>query len=204
MAKIKIGCGWYVLAILGAGGWAANKWAPNHVAAAKKAAWAKVPTPKMPELPFLHRGTPSPAPTPQLATPAPTPQSATPSPAPTAEPAAPLPQTTPEPIVEGSGTVSTEDTHPGAGKIAALGQAVRIRCALLGSGNETLGGSSDFLFMVGSGEVAPGLDKAVMGMKAGGKRRATIPADLLKGPLPPGVEASEGSLHCEIELTEVL
>ena len=204
MAKIKIGCGWYVLAALGGLTWAANKWAPNHVAGAKRAVWAKVPKPHLPELPFLHKGTPSPAPTPQLATPAPTSQSATPSPAPTEEPAAPLPQATPEPIAEGSGSVSTEEVRAGTGRTAALGQAVRIRCALLGSGGETLGGSSDFLFMVGSGEVAPGLDKAVMGMKAGGKRRATIPAALLKGPLPSGVEVSGESLRCEIELTEVL
>lgn len=204
MAKIKIGCGWYVLAALGGLTWAANKWAPNHVAAARRAVWARVPKPHLPELPFLRKASPSPVPTPQLATPAPAPESATPSPAPTAEPASTIPRATPEPIVEGSGSVSTEDTHLGAGKTAALGQAVRIRCSLLGSGNETLGGSSDFLFMVGSGEVAPGLDKAVMGMKAGGKRRATIPAELLKGPLPPGVEAQDGSLRCEIELTEVL
>jgi hypothetical protein len=202
MAKIKIGCGWYVLAILGAGTWAANKWAPNHIARAKAAAWAKVP--KMP----WQRGasaTPSPAPTPQLATPAP--ESTTPSPSP--EPTAALlaPETTPEPTPDtsvSSDTVTTEDLRMGAGKKVALGNTVRIRCAKLGDGGENLGGSSDFLFMVGADEVAPGLDQAVLGMKSGGKRRTRIPAELTKGTLPSGVEVGEGTLSCEIELAEVL
>ncbi len=200
MAKIKIGCGWYVLAVLGVGIWAANKWAPNHVARAKAAAWAKVP--KMP----WQRGAsqaPSPAPTPQLATPAP--ESATPSPEPTAAPLTPQtsPDPTPEPTVS-SGTVKTDDVRVGAGKSVALGSTVRIRCAKLGDGGENLGGSSDFLFMVGADEVAPGLDKAVLGMKSGGKRRVTIPAELSKGVLPSGVEAGDAALSCEIELAEVL
>ena len=92
----------------------------------------------------------------------------------------------------------------GAGREAKLGQTVRIRCARLGDGGETLGGSSDFLFMIGADEVAPGLDKAVLGMKSGGKRKANIPAEAAKGLLPPGVEAEDGPLVCEIELAEVL
>ena len=175
----------------------------------------RFPKPHLPELPFLRRAAPTPlaTPTPESATPSPTPSPGSPSPVPaTAEPrrvSSPAPRSTPAAAGDAfagpdSGAVATEDVRTGSGKVAAIGQAVRIRCSLLGSGGETLGGSSDFLFMVGADEVAPGLDKAVLGMKAGGKRRATIPAALLQGPLPSGVEATEGSLRCEIELTEVL
>ncbi|MGC4042540.1 MAG: FKBP-type peptidyl-prolyl cis-trans isomerase [Armatimonas sp.] len=204
MAKVKIGCGWYVLAVLGVSIWAANKWAPNHVAKAKAAIVAKLP-----KMPWSRSASPSPVPTPQLATPAPTPENATPSPEPTSEPTPPPSQETPAPLPDSAGgdteaNVTTEDVRVGGGKEAKLGQTVRIRCARLGDGGESLGGSSDFLFMLGADEVAPGLDKAVLGMKSGGKRKATIPADAAKGLLPPGVDAEGGSLSIEIELAEVL
>jgi hypothetical protein len=205
MAKVRIGCGWYVLATLGVGWWAASKWAPNHLARAKAAVAAKAPKVA---LPWSKAATPSPAPTPQLATPAPTPPGLESTPEPTPE-VLPSPQESP-PLADvggagdGAGKVSFEDLRPGTGRAARVGQSVRIRCALLGSANESLGGSSDFLFMVGAGEVARGLDDAVAGMKVGGKRRATIPAVLAKGALPPGLEPGTGELRCEIELAEVL
>lgn len=209
MAKVKIGCGWYVLAVLGVSIWAANKWAPNHIARAKAAIAAKMP--KMPAMPWSRSASPSPAPTPQLATPAPTaptPESATPSPEPTLEPTAPPSEEPDTPPTDTGGdmsaNVTTEDVRVGSGREAKIGQTVRIRCALLGSGGETLGGSSDFLFMLGADEVASGLDKAVLGMKSGGKRKANIPAEAAKGLLPPGVDAEGGPLAIEIELAEVL
>lgn len=130
-----------------------------------------------------------------------------PSPAPTAIETDPSPEPAPSiapPLPTPGGLTQTEDIKPGAGREAALGQTVRVRCIRLGSGGENLGGSSDFVFMLGAEEVAPGLERAVLGMMAGGKRRTTIPKGDLDGLLPPGIEVEGEGLSCEIELTEVL
>lgn len=42
-----------------------------------------------------------------------------------------------------------------------------------------------FRFRVGNEEVAPGLDRGVLGMRVGGRRRLVIPPDLLDPALPP-------------------
>jgi FKBP-type peptidyl-prolyl cis-trans isomerase FkpA len=53
-------------------------------------------------------------------------------------------------------------------------------------------GNKPFRFKVGGGEVIQGWDQGVVGMKVGGKRRLTIPADLAYGSsgaggvIPPG------------------
>lgn len=58
-------------------------------------------------------------------------------------------------------------------------------------------------FQIGSGELIPGFDKGIIGMKVGGKRRLIIPPDLAYGkdgygPIPPNT-----TLIFEIDLVEI-
>jgi hypothetical protein len=59
-------------------------------------------------------------------------------------------------------------------------------------------------FVVGRGNVLPGLDKGVVGMKVGGKRRLVIPPGLAYGKRGvAGVVPSGAELTYEVELLEV-
>jgi FKBP-type peptidyl-prolyl cis-trans isomerase FkpA len=65
-------------------------------------------------------------------------------------------------------------------------------------------GGQPFRFTVGAGEVIKGWDQGILGMKVGGRRRLTIPADLgygdigAGGAIPPGA-----SLVFDIELVAI-
>ncbi len=64
--------------------------------------------------------------------------------------------------------------------------------------------NNPYAFMVGGGQVIPGFDEAVIGMRAGGKRQVTIPSHLAYGKLGAGrLVPPNATLHYEIELLEV-
>lgn len=61
-----------------------------------------------------------------------------------------------------------------------------------------------FSFTLGAGEVIPGWDQGVAGMKAGGKRKLTIPSSLGYGAQGiPGAIPGDATLIFEVELLKV-
>ena len=58
-----------------------------------------------------------------------------------------------------------------------------------------------FEFALGAGEVIPGWDQGLVGIKPGGKRKLTIPPDLAYGPIGArGIIPPNATLVFEIEL----
>ncbi len=82
-----------------------------------------------------------------------------------------------------------EDIEEGTGDPAGAGQEVRIAyVGWLTDGTEFDRG--EFGFVLGSGQVVPGFDQGVTGMRVGGVRRIIIPPELGygsrgSGPVPP-------------------
>jgi hypothetical protein len=196
MAKVRVGCGWYVLLGLGAV-WAVVHFVPAVNAPVERAVSAA--RRRLPPLPFL-RPTVSPAP---VATPAPQPTSR-PEPAESPLPdASPVPDESPSPTPSETesapgGALQTDDRAVGTGREAEIGCTARIRYSADG------GLPVEFLFMIGADEVATGLDAGIRGMKVGGRRRLTIPAEQARGLLPGGTGSGQRPLICDLTLIEVL
>jgi len=65
-------------------------------------------------------------------------------------------------------------------------------------------GSSGFTFTLGAGQVIPGWDQGIVGMKVGGKRQLVIPASLAYGAQGvPGVIPADATLVFEVTLRSV-
>jgi peptidylprolyl isomerase len=94
-----------------------------------------------------------------------------------------------------------EDLVVGKGRKAAVGDAVSVQYVgvLFDTGKEFdaswKGGrpGQPFQFSLGGGQVIPGWDQGVVGMKKGGRRELVIPPDLAYGPQgsPPAIGPNE-------------
>ena len=101
-----------------------------------------------------------------------------------------------------------EDLVVGNGAEAAAGQKVSVHYTGWLTDGKKFDSSKDrgdpFMFSLGRGEVIRGWDEGVNGMKVGGKRKLTIPADLGYGARGAGgVIPPNATLLFEVELLAV-
>jgi peptidylprolyl isomerase len=92
----------------------------------------------------------------------------------------------------------TEDLEEGTGATAKAGDAVTVQYVGVNykSGKEfdaSWDRGEPFTFTLGAGEVIPGWDQGVEGMKVGGRRELIIPPELGYGPAgaPPAIPPNE-------------
>jgi FKBP-type peptidyl-prolyl cis-trans isomerase FkpA len=101
------------------------------------------------------------------------------------------------------------DTTCGDGDEAVAGKTVSVHYVGTLEDGEKFDSSRDrnqpFQFALGSGQVIPGWDEGIEGMKVGGVRELTIPPDLGYGAAgSPPVIPPNATLLFEVELLEVL
>lgn len=112
--------------------------------------------------------------------------------------------TQPMPVTQ---SLIIQDEVIGTGEIASVGAtlSVNYRGTLL-DGTEfdsSYKRNQPFQFVLGAGQVIAGWDQGFVGMKAGGKRKLTIPPNLGYGSRPAGTIPLNSTLVFEVELLSV-
>lgn len=108
-----------------------------------------------------------------------------------------------------SAKLAIKDIKEGQGQVAKSGDTVVVHYTgvLFESGDKfdsSLDRGQPFSFHLGSGQVIPGWDEGVQGMKEGGKRVLIIPHQMAYGERGiPGVIPPAATLQFEVELLEV-
>jgi FKBP-type peptidyl-prolyl cis-trans isomerase FkpA len=99
-----------------------------------------------------------------------------------------------------------QDENIGSGTEAKIGSTVSVNyTGKLENGTvfDTSVGKSPISFTLGKGEVIPGWEQGIQGMKVGGKRLLIIPADLAYGATGYGPVPPNATLIFEVELISV-
>lgn len=102
--------------------------------------------------------------------------------------------------------IISEDTEIGTGQEALPGRQVTVNYTgkfTDGKVFDTSVGRGPFSFLLGAGQVIQGWDKGLVGMKVGGKRMLTIPAEYAYGPNDYGPIPGGSTLVFEVELLKV-
>lgn len=119
--------------------------------------------------------------------------------------------TKPEPAIPDEpppGELASEDVVVGDGKAAAAGDDVTVQYVGIeydtGAEFDSSWESEPFTFKLGSGDVIPGWDQGVEGMREGGRRQLIIPPDLAYGAQgnPPAI-GPDATLAFVVDLIEV-
>ena len=101
-----------------------------------------------------------------------------------------------------------KDVKKGHGPKAKAGQIVSVQYSgVLYSSGEPFDNSYDrgelFTFPLGGGQVIPGWDQGLVGMKKGGRRVLTIPPDLAYGPNGSGPIGPNETLVFVVDMEEI-
>jgi FKBP-type peptidyl-prolyl cis-trans isomerase FkpA len=117
------------------------------------------------------------------------------------------------PTSPSNATVTHTDLRIGAGDEATSGATITVNYTgwlydaskpdQKGLQIDTSAGRAAFTFTLGAGQVIPGWDQGLPGMKAGGLRRLLIPPSLAYGNVRYGPIPPESTLVFEIELVSV-
>jgi peptidylprolyl isomerase len=107
-------------------------------------------------------------------------------------------------------SLKVEDLIEGNGQAAKSGDKISVRyVGVLYDNNKQFDASWDrgkapFQLTLGQGQVIPGWDQGLVGMKVGGRRRLTIPPDLAYGAQgqPPTIPANS-TLVFDVDLTKI-
>jgi FKBP-type peptidyl-prolyl cis-trans isomerase len=109
--------------------------------------------------------------------------------------------------VTGPTEVTTEEITVGGGATAAAGDVVTVHYILTLTNGSTIDSSytrgSPFTFQIGGGQVIPGFERGVVGMRVGGRRRVTVPPSLGYGAQQNGSIPPNSTLRFEIELVSI-
>ncbi len=104
------------------------------------------------------------------------------------------------------GTLVVEDTVVGTGATAVSGDTVTVHYrGTFTNGNQfdTSYGGNPFTFRLGAGQVIPGFEQGIVGMRVGGKRRLTIPPSLAYGSQGSGPIPGNTTIVFEVELLSI-
>lgn len=105
-----------------------------------------------------------------------------------------------------TGTLVTQDEAVGTGAAAQAGDMLTVNyTGKLANGTvfDTSVGKAPYKFILGHGDVIPGWDQGLIGMKVGGKRVLIIPSSLAYGATGYGPIPPDATLTFEIELVKV-
>ena len=108
-------------------------------------------------------------------------------------------------IPEGPTTLQIEDVTVGTGATAAVGDTVSVRYAgTFLDGRVFDPGPGPITVRLGAGQVIPGFEQGIVGMKVGGRRRITIPSSLAYGSQgrPPAIPPNT-PLRFDLELVAI-
>jgi len=105
------------------------------------------------------------------------------------------------------GIYDRKDLKPGSGRAVKAGDKISVHYTGTYVNGLKFDSSRDrkepFSFTVGKGEVIPGWDAGVVGMKVGGRRELIVPPDLAYGSSPQNPIGADQVLRFDIELLKI-
>jgi FKBP-type peptidyl-prolyl cis-trans isomerase len=107
---------------------------------------------------------------------------------------------------QAGGQIAVQDSAVGTGAAAKAGDTVSVNyTGKLADGTvfDTSAGKAPISFTLGSGQVIPGFEQGIVGMRVGGKRTVTIPPSMAYGPNDYGPIPGNSTLTFDIELVSI-